>query len=66
MLLIGAKCTQFMGPDWSEGMMIAFLVARGVFSGFFAGAILLYSQAIWLDTIDYDQKRTGLLNSKGY
>ena len=66
-ILIGAGGEVFanlswllVGPDWSEGMMIAFLVARGVFSGFFAGAILLYSQAIWLDTIDYDQKRTGL------
>lgn len=49
-----------VGPDWSEGAMIAFLVARGIFSGFFAGAILLYSQAMWLDTIDYDQERTGL------
>lgn len=49
-----------IGPDWSEGMMIVFLVARGIFSGFFAAAILLYSQAMWLDTIDYDQNRTGL------
>ena len=66
-VLIGAGAEIFahlswllVSPDWSREAMIAFLVARGVFSGFFAGAILLYSQAMWLDTIDYDQERTGL------
>lgn len=49
-----------VGPETSQQVMIVFLVARGIFSGFFAGAILLYSQAMWLDTIDYDQRRTGL------
>lgn len=37
--------------------LIAF---RGVFTGFFSSAILLNSQAMWLDAIDYDQERTGL------
>jgi len=36
------------------------VVARGLLSGFFGSAILLNSQAMWLDTIDYDQQRTGL------
>ncbi len=49
-----------VGPDWSREALIIFLVARGVFSGVFASAILLYSQAMWLDTIDHDQRRTGL------
>jgi len=35
-------------------------VARGILNGFFASAILLNSQAMWLDTIDYDYQRTGL------
>ena len=37
-----------------------FFIARGILTGFFSSAILLYSQAMWLDTIDYDQQRTGL------
>jgi GPH family glycoside/pentoside/hexuronide:cation symporter len=37
-----------------------FLSLRGACDGFFAAAILLFGQAIWLDTIDYDQQRTGL------
>lgn len=37
-----------------------FFIARGIFTGFFASSILLNSQAMWLDTIDYDQQRTGL------
>ena len=36
------------------------VIARGLFTGFFGSAILLNSQAMWLDTIDYDQQRTGL------
>ncbi len=48
------------GPDWSREALIVFLVARGVAAGFFGSAILLYSQAMWLDTIDHDQERTGL------
>ena len=36
------------------------IIIRGIFAGFFSSAILLYSQAMWLDTIDYDQQRTGL------
>lgn len=66
-VLIGAGAEVFVSfswllvnEDWSREAMILFLVARGIFSGFFAGAILLYSQAMWLDTIDYDQQRTGL------
>ena len=39
---------------------VEFFIVRGVFTGFFSAAILLYSQAMWLDTIDYDQQRTGL------
>jgi GPH family glycoside/pentoside/hexuronide:cation symporter len=38
----------------------AFFVFRGLLTGFFSSSILLYSQAMWLDTIDYDQQRTGL------
>ncbi len=49
-----------VGPDWSREALIVFLVARGVISGIFGSAILLYSQAMWLDTIDHDQERTGL------
>ncbi|MFO1426499.1 MAG: MFS transporter [Steroidobacteraceae bacterium] len=37
-----------------------FLGLRGAFDGFFTAAILLFGQSIWLDTIDYDQRRTGL------
>jgi len=47
-------------PEWSREALIAFLVARGIISGIFGSAILLYSQAMWLDTIDHDQERTGL------
>ncbi len=49
-----------VSPDLSQQALIAFLVVRGIFSGFFGSAILLYSQAMWLDTIDHDQRRTGL------
>ena len=49
-----------VSPDLSQEALIAFLVVRGIFSGFFGSAILLYSQAMWLDTIDHDQRRTGL------
>lgn len=35
-------------------------LTRGIMTGFFASAILLNSQAMWLDTIDYDYKLTGL------
>ena len=47
-------------PEWSRETLIVFLVARGILAGVFASAILLYSQAMWLDTIDHDQRRTGL------
>lgn len=36
-----------------------FFVLRGVLAGIFSSAILLYGQAMWLDTIDYDRERTG-------
>ena len=49
-----------VSPDWSEEALKVFLVARGILSGIFGSAILLYSQAMWLDTIDHDQRRTGL------
>ena len=49
-----------VNPDWGREALIAFLIARGICSGVFGSAILLYSQAMWLDTIDYDQGRTGL------
>ena len=39
---------------------LEFFILRGILSGVFSSAILLYSQAMWLDTIDYDQQRTGL------
>ena len=45
-----------MTPE-NSNWLIAF---RGVFTGFFSSAILLNSQAMWLDAIDYDQERTGL------
>lgn len=38
----------------------AFFIARGILAGIFSSAILLYGQAMWLDTIDYDRVRTGL------
>jgi GPH family glycoside/pentoside/hexuronide:cation symporter len=37
-----------------------FFVLRGVISGAFSSAILLFSQAMWLDTIDHDRVRSGL------
>ena len=37
----------------------AFFVLRGVLAGIFSSAILLYGQAMWLDTIDYDRQKTG-------
>lgn len=43
-------------PEDSE----IFFIARGVMSGIFGSAILLFSQAMWLDTIDYDRDRSGL------
>ena len=49
-----------VSPDWSPEALKVFLVVRGIFSGVFASAILLYSQAMWLDTIDHDQQQTGL------
>ena len=36
------------------------IAMRGVLTGFFGSCILLNSQAMWLDTIDYDQSKTGL------
>jgi glycoside/pentoside/hexuronide:cation symporter, GPH family len=33
---------------------------RGILGGIFGSAILLFSQTMWLDTIDYDRERTGL------
>lgn len=39
---------------------VAFFVARGILAGIFSSAILLFSQAMWLDTIDHDRERTGL------
>jgi GPH family glycoside/pentoside/hexuronide:cation symporter len=54
---IAASLTWLLAtPDRS----VEFFIVRGVFTGFFSSAILLYSQAMWLDTIDYDQERTGL------
>jgi GPH family glycoside/pentoside/hexuronide:cation symporter len=38
---------------------VAFFVLRGVLAGIFSSAILLYGQAMWLDTIDYDRQKTG-------
>lgn len=38
----------------------AFFIARGILGGIFSSAILLFSQAMWLDTIDHDRERTGL------
>lgn len=49
-----------VNPDWSYEALIAFLSVRGILAGFFGAAILLNSQAMWLDTIDYDIRRTGL------
>jgi GPH family glycoside/pentoside/hexuronide:cation symporter len=46
----------FATPEDSE----MFFVARGVLAGIFSSAILLFSQAMWLDTIDYDRERSGL------
>ncbi|MEO0574834.1 MAG: MFS transporter [Pseudomonadota bacterium] len=37
-----------------------FVVIRAILAGVFGSAILLNSQAMWLDTIDYDRRRTGL------
>ena len=37
-----------------------FFILRSVAMGAFGSAILLYSQAMWLDTIDHDRERTGL------
>jgi glycoside/pentoside/hexuronide:cation symporter, GPH family len=34
-------------------------VLRGVLTGIFGSAILLFSQTMWLDTIDYDRERSG-------
>jgi len=36
-----------------------FFVLRGILAGIFSSAILLYGQAMWLDTIDYDREKTG-------
>jgi GPH family glycoside/pentoside/hexuronide:cation symporter len=38
---------------------VTFFVLRGVLAGIFSSAILLYGQAMWLDTIDYDRQKTG-------
>ncbi len=38
----------------------AFFIARGILGGIFSSAILLFGQAMWLDTIDHDRERTGL------
>jgi GPH family glycoside/pentoside/hexuronide:cation symporter len=43
-------------PEQSE----VFFVLRGVLAGIFSSAILLFSQAMWLDTIDHDREQTGL------
>ncbi|MEM1263247.1 MAG: MFS transporter [Pseudomonadota bacterium] len=36
------------------------VVVRAVLAGVFGSAILLNSQAMWLDTIDYDRQRSGI------
>jgi len=46
----------FATPEHSD----IFFVARGILGGIFSSAILLFSQAMWLDTIDHDRERTGL------
>jgi GPH family glycoside/pentoside/hexuronide:cation symporter len=46
----------FATPETSS----ALFVVRGVLAGSFGAAILLFSQAMWLDTIDYDRQKTGL------
>jgi GPH family glycoside/pentoside/hexuronide:cation symporter len=38
----------------------AFFIARGILGGIFSSAILLFGQAMWLDTIDHDREKTGL------
>lgn len=46
----------FATPDTPD----IFFILRSVAMGAFGSAILLYSQAMWLDTIDHDRERTGL------
>jgi len=46
----------FATPEDSD----VYFVLRGVLGGIFGSAILLYSQAMWLDTIDYDRQKSGL------
>lgn len=36
------------------------VIVRAVIGGFFSAAILLNSQAMWLDTIDFDRQRSGI------
>jgi GPH family glycoside/pentoside/hexuronide:cation symporter len=62
-LMIGVVGEVFATLTWllaTPERSTEFFIARGLLTGFFSSAILLYSQAMWLDTIDYDQDRTGL------
>jgi GPH family glycoside/pentoside/hexuronide:cation symporter len=62
-LMIGVIGEVFATLTWllaTPEHSTAFFVFRGILTGFFSSSILLYSQAMWLDTIDYDQQRTGL------
>ncbi len=58
--ICGEVLTMFVWLFATPENSFEIVVARGIFTGFFGSAILLNSQAMWLDTIDYDQKRTGL------
>ncbi len=37
-----------------------FVPLRAIGQAFFSSAILLYGQAVWIDAVDYDYRRTGL------
>lgn len=61
--MIGIVGDVLTTPLWlfaEPGNAYAIVVARSVCTGFFASAIMLNSQAMWLDTIDYDKQRSGL------
>lgn len=58
--IIGEVSTTFLWLAASPDTAYLVVVLRGMLAGIFGSAILLNSQAMWLDTIDYDRRRSGI------
>lgn len=58
--IIGEIASTFVWLFATPETSFQFVVIRAVLAGIFGSAILLNSQAMWLDTIDHDRQMTGL------